>query len=622
MRRFLCSLMLAVLPAAAVTAAPAPVAPWVEKRLEADGAADVLVLLRERPDLAAAREQPTRRARARFVFDALTRAAERSQAGLRAFLDARGVPYRAHYLGNLIRLRADEGLLRSLARRPEVERIVGDPRVPLRLPAPDAGTGVPAGSLLEATEGIEWNVERVNAPALWAQGYTGQGVVVGIQDTGIAWDHPAILDQYAGWDGSTASHDYHWHDAIAPNAVPLDDHGHGTHVTGTAVGDDGGSNQIGVAPGARWIGCRNMLLGVGTPGSYTECFEFLLAPYPFGGDPVLDGDPDRGADVISNSWSCPPSEGCDPGTLASIVAQVRAAGILVVAAAQNAGPSCSTVQDPIGIYDEAFTIGATDSSDNIAGFSSRGPVLSDGSGRRKPDVAAPGVAIRSCLPGGTYQSWNGTSMATPHVAGVAALLLSAIPALAGQPGRIEDLIIAGARPRQAPFACGLEPQGAVPNNTFGHGIVDAAASLAADPDLDGLASAADNCPGTSNPAQGDGDADGTGDACDCAPGDPDQSALPGEAVLWMSASDPDDLQWSPMAGVGSYQVYTASRPDLTGPSMDFACLASGLAGTSFPTTAGGIGDAELFLVTATNCFGPGPAGAGTASARNLSPACP
>jgi uncharacterized repeat protein (TIGR01451 family) len=217
--------------------------------------------------------------------------------------------------------------------------------------------------------------------------------------------------------------------------------------------------------------------GWGTPATYAECFEFFLAPYPLGGDPFTDGVPGLAPHVINNSWSCPPSEGCDWDTLQTVVEHVRAAGIVVVASASNSGPACSSVSDPIAPYDAAFSIGATDSGDNIAGFSSRGPVTADGSGRLKPDVAAPGVSVRSCLPGGGYGTMSGTSMAGPHVAGMVALLWSAAPNLIGDVGATEWVIMQTARPR-INTSCGGEP-GGHPNNVYGWGIVDALAAVGA-----------------------------------------------------------------------------------------------------------------------------------------------
>jgi uncharacterized repeat protein (TIGR01451 family) len=246
------------------------------------------------------------------------------------------------------------------------------------------------------------------------------------------------------------------------------------------VGDDGAGNQVGMAPGAKWIGCRNMdYQGNGTPARYTECFEFLLAPYPFGASPITQGVPSLAPAVIGNSWSCPTSEGCSALTLQQIVDNVRAAGIEVVAAAQNAGPNCGTVAEPIGIYASAFTVGATDSSDTIAGFSSRGPVTVDGSGRRKPDISAPGVGVRSSVPGGGYAGSNGTSMATPHVVGMFALLWSAAPGLKGNLSQSEAVITSTAVHLKTAQGCGGDTTTSVPNNVYGWGRLDALAAVQA-----------------------------------------------------------------------------------------------------------------------------------------------
>jgi uncharacterized repeat protein (TIGR01451 family) len=137
------------------------------------------------------------------------------------------------------------------------------------------------------------------------------------------------------------------------------------------------------------------------------------------------------------------------------------------------------VQYPIAIYDAAFSIGATDSNDNIASFSSRGPVTADGSNRRKPDVSAPGVSVRSSVPGIGYGWKDGTSMAAPHVAGTVALLWSAIPCLVGDVDTTEWIIAHTARPRTTTQTCGGDSPGDVPNNVYGWGIVDALAAVEA-----------------------------------------------------------------------------------------------------------------------------------------------
>jgi subtilisin family serine protease len=246
---------------------------------------------------------------------------------------------------------------------------------------------------------------------------------------------------------------------------------------GTMVGDDGEGNQIGVAPGARWIGCRNMEQGWGTPATYAECFEFFLAPYPYGGDPSEDGDPSQAPHVINNSWTCPEREGCDWDSLQQVVETVRAAGIVVVASAGNSGPGCATIEDPIAIYDAVFSVGATNDNDSITSFSGRGPVNVDGSARLKPDVSAPGDDVRSCVPGLGYSRKDGTSVAGPHVAGTVALLWSAVPELIGDVDATEYVIARTARPKTSTQGCGGYGPNAVPNNVYGWGIVDALSAV-------------------------------------------------------------------------------------------------------------------------------------------------
>ncbi len=455
----------------------ATIAPDVWAATAGGAQADVLVILKEQADLSEVRGLAGREERLHAVYEALRDTALRSQEGLRRALEGRGVDHRPFYVVNLIALRGDRALVRDLAARGEVARVVANPRVRQRLPQPDGGGPAP-----QASEGVAWNVAQIRADEVWALGVTGQGIVVAGQDTGYDWEHPALVGRYRGSQDGTVTHDYNWHDAIhsrdsscgADSPVPCDDDGHGTHTMGTIVGDDGEGNQIGVAPGAEWIGCRNMEQGVGTPATYIECFEFFLAPYPVDGDPFLDGDPSLAPHVINNSWTCPPSEGCDWETLQAVVEAVRAAGIMVVASAGNSGSGgCGTVQDPPAIYEAAFSVGATDRTDGIASFSSRGPVTVDGSGRLKPDVSAPGVGVRSSVPSTGYASLSGTSMAGPHVAGAVALLWSAAPQLVGDVDATEEAIARATRPQTTTEGCGGDSPDDVPNNVYGWGVVDA-----------------------------------------------------------------------------------------------------------------------------------------------------
>ncbi len=465
-------------PSATLRAAPDKIAPWVLVNT-ADGAeAEFLVVLTEQADLGGAARLSAKAEKGRYVYETLWRTAQASQGPLLAWLAARGVPHRAYYIVNLIWVKGDADLVRALAERPDVARIEGNPRIQNDLPQPARPLDV---LLALAPTAVEPNITYVRAPEVWALGFTGQGIVVGGQDTGYEWTHPALKPHYRGWNGITANHDYNWHDSIhsgggscgADATAPCDDYGHGTHTMGTVVGDDGGTNQIGMAPGAQWIGCRNMNQGYGTPATYLECFEFFLAPYPVGGTPA-QGDSSKAPDVTNNSWTCPPSEGCAWGTLQAAVEAQRAAGIMTVVSAGNAGSSCSTVVDPPAIYAAAYTVGALQTgTDTIASLSSRGPVTVDGSNRRKPDITAPGISVRSSMRGGTYGTMSGTSMAAPHVAGAAALLWSAVPALKNQIAETEQLLNDNAF-HIASTACNSSDW---PNNTYGYGQLDIKAAV-------------------------------------------------------------------------------------------------------------------------------------------------
>jgi serine protease AprX len=459
----------------------AKVDPWVLETADT-GKTEFLIFLSEQADLGEAAHLPKKTEKGKHVYAALTTAAERTQAPLIRELKRRGLEYRPFWIVNMIWVRGDVADVQALALRGDVAHIYANPTVhvdePIAEPAYTAGPQAAA-----QPDAIEWNITKVHAPEVWAAGFTGQGVVIGGQDTGYQWDHPALKGKYRGWDGSTADHNYNWHDAIhdagsscvADSAAPCDDHGHGTHTMGTMVGDDGLGNQIGMAPGTRWIGCRNMKNGWGTPATYAECYEWFIAPTK-----VDDSapDPSKAPDVINNSWSCPPSEGCtDPNVLLTAVQNVRAAGIVTVHSAGNEGSiGCSSVANPAAIYAESFAVGATDSSDGIAGFSSRGPVTIDGSNRRKPDVSAPGVSVRSAYPSSSYTTMSGTSMAGPHVAGAVALLISAYPWLAGDVDALENILEQSAVRRPSSQGCGGDSSTAVPNNVYGWGRIDALAA--------------------------------------------------------------------------------------------------------------------------------------------------
>jgi serine protease AprX len=481
----------------------AAVSEHLQRQLAASsGPVSFLVIMSEQVDAANLVEAQgmrgaTRRTKAHAIYQELTAVARQTQAPVRAWLDAQGVPYRSFYLVNMLEVYGDAAVVDAMRQLPGVARLVANPPVgqQLAVAEPHHPWLKPLWQgPLEGSQALPYGIEYTHAPDVWAMGFRGQGIVIASQDTGVEWDHPALQLKYRGTVSDTVAmtltvdHVYNWFDAW-PQAgrpprcesdpqAPCDDHGHGTHTVGTLLGDAtaAGDSILGMAPDAQWIGCRNMDHGVGTPASYTACFEFFLAPYPQGGDPLTDGRPELGPHIVNNSWGCPPAEGCDAESLRQVVETVRAAGQMVVASAGNSGSSCSSVRDPIAIYDATFSVGAHNSLGNIALFSSRGPVTIDGSNRRKPDLAAPGVGIRSATVNGGYSTLNGTSMASPHVAGAVALLWSAAPDLIGQIDLTEQVLFKSATPAPA-SQCDGGGDPVVPNNAFGFGRLDVLAAV-------------------------------------------------------------------------------------------------------------------------------------------------
>ncbi|MEX1245467.1 MAG: S8 family serine peptidase [Thermoanaerobaculia bacterium] len=450
--------------------------------------ASVLVVMREQTDLSAAEAIADPEGRRRFVFEALRAQAEISQRPLVERLGRAGLRYRSFYLVNMLEVEADRSLANELARRADVSSLAAN--LPAALAQQPRFEEAERRSSLSTPSTVEPNVAKIRAPEVWAMGFTGQGIVVGVADTGLTWDHPALKPHYRGFDGVSVSHDYNWHDAVhnaasgnmcgSDSPSPCDDDtdagGHGTATSGLIVGDEGDS-KIGVAPGARLIACRNMDAGDGTPARYAECFEFFLAPTDRNGQ---NPRPDLGAHVINNSWGCWISEGCtDPNLLKAVVENTRAAGLFIVTSAGNDGRlGCSSVSDPPAIYEASFSVGAITLDDAIADYSSRGPVTRDGSGRLKPDVVAPGVLVRTSARPSGYQLFSGTSASSPHVAGAVALLWSAVPSLRGQPSESADILRHASTPLTSLQTCGSFPGAAVPNAVFGWGRIDIKAAVA------------------------------------------------------------------------------------------------------------------------------------------------
>ncbi|MFG1916377.1 S8 family serine peptidase [Micromonospora sp. NPDC048898] len=403
-----------------------------------------------------------RDARAAEVYRRLVTTAEQSQGDLLRGLHRLRLDPVSYYLVNAVEVDGGPAVRAWLARRPEVARVLVSQRL-RPLPAP---AGQSRGTAPTPT-GPEWNIRQIGADRVWSQlRVTGTGIVVGSSDSGVDGTHPALRAGFRGGDDS-------WYDPWDGSRSPTDTGGHGTHTVGSAVGRDG----IGVAPDAQWVGCVNLDRNLGSPAHYLACLQFMLAPFPAGGDPFTDGRPERAPQVLTNSWGCPPIEGCDNRVLRPATAALDAAGIFVVAAAGNTGPWCASIDDPPAPYADVLTVGAVDDQRRVAEFSSRGPVPG---GTGKPDVLAPGVGVVSAMPGGTYAALDGTSMATPQVAGVVALMWSANPALVGDVDRTRRILRDTATAATPTYrsddpsdACGA------PANVTGAGQVDAYAAVRA-----------------------------------------------------------------------------------------------------------------------------------------------
>ena len=439
--------------------------PELRRKLAANEPADFWVRLRTQPSLTAATKVRDWTARGDAVVSTLRTNARSSQTRATATLRAAHARFTSLWIDNTIYVHdGDRALAEQLADDPQVAAIRSPRTVTLPKPLPAQRTA--------QVDSLEWGLAAIHADQVWSEyATTGQGIVVGSIDSGAQYDHPALVRSYRGTtsDGSF-HHDHNWYDPAEvcgdAESVPCDNNGHGTHTIGTMVGDDGAANKIGVAPGARWIAAKGCETSSCSDLSIGLAAQWMLAPTARDGS---DPDPSKRPNILNNSWSSAPGD----TWFQPYVRQWVAAGIFPTFALGNRGPACGTQNAP-GELPESYAVGAVDSAGTVAPFSSRGSAEAPES---KPDIAAPGVSVRSSYPGNRYSFGSGTSMAAPHVSGAVALLWSAAPSLVGDVAATRALLDETAHDH-ADDTCGGT---ADDNHVYGEGMLDVYAAVVAAP---------------------------------------------------------------------------------------------------------------------------------------------
>lgn len=314
----------------------------------------------------------------------------------------------------------------------------------------DAPVTIPVIDEPDPVPQLDLGVPVTRAPELWQRGLTGKGVNIAVLDTGIA-PHTDVKSRVVAF-----------HDVLHNQSEMYDDNGHGTHVSGIAAGDGTASQHLfkGAAPEAGLVGIK--VLDQKGEGRFSDIIK--------GVQWAVENKDRLNIKVLNLSLGGTASKPYAEDPLAQALDAAWQAGLFPVVAAGNEGPFTRTITTP-GHALNVMTVGASDdratpdiSDDKIGSFSSRGPTRPDG--LTKPDIVAPGVRITSADAfSDGYSTKSGTSMSTPMIAGIAALLLQANPQ--ATPEQLKSAMMASARP----LAQGGEP------TVQGSGLVDAVAAL-------------------------------------------------------------------------------------------------------------------------------------------------
>lgn len=400
--------------------------------------------------------------RARRHFEVLTQArdlAEETQEPLVEMLEAgrersEVISYKTFWITNAIAVQAKPDFIRRLLKRSDVSAVYWDSPIELIAPIGEPRYTDSIG------DGVENGITVTRAPELWAMGIDGAGSLACDQDTGADGTHPAFANRWRGLDVGVQPAAA-WFDPVAGETFPTDSDSHGTHTLGTMVGDDGAGNQVGMAPGAKWIGAKT----IDVPGG--SIYSDAVAAFEWSADP--DDDPstlDDVPDVVNNSWGISGFPHCDDAFWAAIDT-AEAAGVVVIFAAGNEGPMARSLRSPgdrITSQCNVFSVGALNqNATTIASFSSRGPSRCDDA-TIKPEVSAVGVEVRSSMPDNSYGTMDGTSMAAPHVSGAVLLLRQAFPE--ALPDEIKTAL----------YMSAVDLGEVGEDNTFGMGCIDVVAA--------------------------------------------------------------------------------------------------------------------------------------------------
>lgn len=397
---------------------------------------------------------------------AMKTAAAHSQAPIVSHLRTRGAQVLNQlWLINAVVARVNKATLNALLNLEQVELVYENFRV--NAPPIRRSATTPA-----AHGDLTWGLAKIQAERVWQEfGTNGEGIRVAVLDTGVDMAHPDIAGKMHSDNPGDPTYPGGWVEFDdAGNAVagstPHDSAEHGTHTSGTVVGGDASGTHIGVAPGATLM---HGLILPGGGGSFAQVvagMEWAIEPVDGNGNPA-----GQRAHIASMSFGA-------EGLRSEVIEAIRnmyAAGVLPIAAMGNCGEGC--VGSPGAVY-EAFGIGASASDDSIADFSSGAVIKKSGWENPpetwpdewvKPDISAPGAGVMSAVPGGGYGTWDGTSMATPHAAGTAALMLSANPNLT------PDLVL---QTLQESSYWDDRYGDARPNIRYGHGRIDAYEAVA------------------------------------------------------------------------------------------------------------------------------------------------